>query len=555
VQSQKIQLLPEHIIDQIKAGEVIEKASTLIKEIVENSIDAESSNINIHIIENGLELISIEDDGNGIEADDLPLAFCRHATSKIERFEDIYKLFSYGFRGEALASIASISRIRCESITKESIGTIIIEGGEVKSHLVEKNSDSKKTGTKLFIKDLFYNTPVRMKFVQSKTSEKNQINKILTAFLLTRPNINFSIKWDDKDRLIFQNKENHIDRIKEVVSKSSQIEFLTSNGHYDGMSANIFLSYESSRGNAHKTQYIMINNRLVQDIQIHKIILNSASTLWPEGETGHYIAFIEVPSDEIDVNIHPNKTVVKLFKSSQVFSLISGSIKSSISQMKNKIEKNISHESHQRLPFEDSSHESKSFDYRPIDFNTSETVDNYLANIHNTQQPNELQNQSNIVFRYKDFLLIKNQEILYILNEENLMKLELGRILNSPALDEESIPLLVSRPIKIMTKIEDHVFTYLSKLGFEIDSISSDTIVIRTFPKLCQKMPYIRLVECIIKNNIATNAELITSIHIGPEHSYKIEDLFKSFNIVELLQKGVISNLDENDIKSIYAKK
>ena len=131
---QKIHLLPEHIIDQIKAGEVIERPSTLLKEMLENSIDAESTEISVHLRDNGLELINIQDNGNGIDSEDLPLAFCRHATSKIKRFEDIYHLHSYGFRGEALASIASIAKVRCESKTSGTTGSILIEGGETKSH-------------------------------------------------------------------------------------------------------------------------------------------------------------------------------------------------------------------------------------------------------------------------------------------------------------------------------------------------------------------------------------------------------------------------------------
>ena len=128
---QTIKLLPEHLIDQIKAGEVVERPSSLIKELLENSIDADSDKIEIQIVENGLELISVEDNGKGMSFKDLPYAFCRHATSKIERYEDLYKLHSYGFRGEALASISSSSKLICQSIPKDLTngGRIEIDGG------------------------------------------------------------------------------------------------------------------------------------------------------------------------------------------------------------------------------------------------------------------------------------------------------------------------------------------------------------------------------------------------------------------------------------------
>ncbi|MBT4791013.1 MAG: DNA mismatch repair protein MutL, partial [Halobacteriovoraceae bacterium] len=215
----KINLLPEHIIDQIKAGEVIERPSTLIKEIIENSVDANSTKIEIHLRENGLELISIIDNGFGISHQELPLAFCRHATSKINHFEDLYHLSSYGFRGEALASIASISRVTCESQTKNGWGLIKISGGETLTYQHEAQANT-ETGTQLFIKDLFYNTPVRMKFIQSKTSEKNHLKKILNSFLLTQYQIEFSIKWDDKEKEYYQPRTNPADRIKDVLFKN-----------------------------------------------------------------------------------------------------------------------------------------------------------------------------------------------------------------------------------------------------------------------------------------------------------------------------------------------
>ncbi len=197
-----IKILPEHLIDQIKAGEVIEGAASLIKELVENSVDANSTQIKIHVENNGLDLISIEDNGLGMSMEELPLAFCRHATSKITRFEDLYSLGTFGFRGEALASIASISRVTTFSKPVEGLGgKLVYHGGKLISHLVMENLEQ---GTSIFVRDLFYNTPVRFKFVKSKISEKNAILKIINSFIISNPSIYFSVKWDDKDKTIFQ---------------------------------------------------------------------------------------------------------------------------------------------------------------------------------------------------------------------------------------------------------------------------------------------------------------------------------------------------------------
>lgn len=223
--SQTIKLLPEHLIDQIKAGEVVERPASLIKELVENSIDAGSSKISIAIKEGGMDLISIEDDGKGMTFFDLPYAFCRHATSKIEKFEDLYGLNSFGFRGEALPSIASVSRLVCTSTpkNKEEGGRLVINGGRTESHTSFHNSSK---GTSFFVRDLFFNTPARMKFVKSAQAEKKAIKKILHSFILSNPAITFSIKWDDKEKEIYPalSKENLNKRIEQLWFKKMRMK-------------------------------------------------------------------------------------------------------------------------------------------------------------------------------------------------------------------------------------------------------------------------------------------------------------------------------------------
>jgi DNA mismatch repair protein MutL len=187
----KIDILPEHIIDQIKAGEVLERPASLVKELIENSLDAKASEINIHLVENGMSLLSIEDNGQGMSFENLPYAFLRHATSKLKTFEDLFKLYSFGFRGEALASVAASARVTCTSQPEDlSIqgGKIVIHGGATEYLIPQKLTSH---GTSIYIKDLFYNTPARLKFVKSKTSEKAAIKKIIYSFVVAHPTSNF----------------------------------------------------------------------------------------------------------------------------------------------------------------------------------------------------------------------------------------------------------------------------------------------------------------------------------------------------------------------------
>ena len=211
----KYKTTSEHLIDQIKAGEVVERPASLLKELIENSIDAGSTKIDIHIIDNGMELIFVKDNGKGMSFDDLPLAFHRHATSKIQKFEDLYQLHSFGFRGEALASIASTARVTCISSPNDGrkSGRIVIHGGEQKS-LTE--SEESQHGTSFYIKDLFFNTPARLKFIRSANSERVALKRIINSFILANPSVTFSVKWDNKEKSFFPSvsKENINSRIK-----------------------------------------------------------------------------------------------------------------------------------------------------------------------------------------------------------------------------------------------------------------------------------------------------------------------------------------------------
>lgn len=494
-QTQTIQLLPEHIIDQIKAGEVIERPSTLIKEIIENSIDSKATKIDIHIVENALELIHIKDNGNGIVAEQMPLAFCRHATSKIDRFEDIYRLSSFGFRGEALASIASISKVECKSTTELSSGIIRIEAGETLLHEITP-SQGEKSGTQIHIRDLFYNTPVRMKFIQSKTAEKNQISKIIKSFLISHPEITFSIKWDQKDKEIYE-KTTEEQRLKDVLFKGKSVSLISSSTSYDGIHFKIYLSQESSRGNAHKQQYLFINNRIVQDIQIHKIILNSAKYLWPEGESGHYIAKLFIPKDELDVNVHPNKTVVKLFNPAKTYSVISGTIKSKVQKENPQILTRQNETQYSLSSDEEGFSKESTISYKQVDFSMDENTEDYLKNIHSQNQifNDSNQYQKTQYIHEGDFIIMVESECLYIIKIQELIETILEQTFKKENFNTESMPLLISKPINLDKKPSKALLKGLQKLGFEFDFLDNHCLVIRAFPAELQHFPYLKILE------------------------------------------------------------
>lgn len=498
--SGSIHLLPEHIVDQIKAGEVIERPATLLKELLENSIDANSTKINIHIINNGLDLIAVEDNGSGIKFEDLPLAFCRHATSKINIFEDLYRLNSYGFRGEALASMASVSKLTCIS-TKDTLieGTIQFHGGEMISHREDKTSQA-QPGTKIFVKDLFYNTPVRIKFLQSQTSEKNQLKRIINAFILTHPEIEFSVKWDDAPKEFFPivTEEEIIQRVKKVFEKKKDpLELIAFDSEYDGIQVRVILSHNASKGNAGKFHYLFINERYVQDTQIHKIILNSAQGLWPFGLAGNYVVYVSINPDQLDVNVHPNKTVVKLFQPSKVFSLLSSSIKKHLPKSEANHFQHTQENSSFNMP--DSSINFKDINYRSQDFTEHSNLNNYFQNLDapNSSISSEIERQ--YLIKDAHTILYKKDGKVYIANTQKLLSKYINGLLRARS-DFTPMPLLVSSPIKIEKKIDETLLKRLMQIGIELDYLNEKTLVLRSFPKCLAELPYTQIISSLIKS-------------------------------------------------------
>jgi DNA mismatch repair protein MutL len=543
----KINLLPEHIIDQIKAGEVIERPATLLKELLENSVDARSTKISIHIINMGLDLISVEDNGVGISYDDLPLAFCRHATSKIDNFEDLYKLYTYGFRGEALASMASVSKVTCTSnkIDRPK-GTLRVHGGEVLSQTQENNTLT-KSGTGIFVKDLFFNTPVRKKFLQSQTSERNQLKKILNAFILTHPEIEFAIKWDEGLKEVFPIVTNLEERIKKIFEKKRDpLELIHFESEYDNSEMEMYLSLNSSKGHAGKFQYIFINGRYVQDIQIHKIILNSAQSLWPFGQSGNYIIFLNIDPHRLDVNVHPNKTVIKLFAANAIFSLVSSSIKRYLPKS-NQNSKFMP--SQANLDLERDMKNFKGINYKSQDFTSENSLQNYFEGLDKTQSAVE----SSILFKFKDkdASLVSIYSDLYVVDNK-LFFINMVETLFEKSINLTPTPLLVSSPLNLTKKIQKSRLDKIQSMGFELDFFDESTLVLRAFPQMISSLPVETILKMLIDNKTILNDKNInlnreTQIDFIPSVG-NIEDSLELCGLTNLTQKKVIKKISGKEM-------
>ncbi|MCC0667733.1 MULTISPECIES: DNA mismatch repair endonuclease MutL [unclassified Clostridioides] len=312
-----INILDDLTINKIAAGEVVERPSSALKELIENSIDAGANKISIDIIDGGKTLIKITDNGIGIPSSEVEKSFLRHATSKIKKIDDLYDLYSLGFRGEALASISAISKLEMITKTKdEMVGTkIFVEGGKI----VSKEPIGSTNGTTIIIKEIFFNTPARQKFLKSTHAETINISDLINKLAIGNPNVQFKYTNNNKQMLNTPGDGKLINTIrsiygKEITENLINIEFKCNHFKIDGYIGNNNI-YRSNKN----LQHIYINKRFVKSKIIIDAITESYKSIIPIGK--HAVCFlnIEVEPACIDVNIHPNKLEVKFEKEQEVY--------------------------------------------------------------------------------------------------------------------------------------------------------------------------------------------------------------------------------------------
>lgn len=315
----KIKELQTSLANKIAAGEVVERPSSVVKELLENAIDAKSTEINIKVEQSGISSIRVVDNGTGIEQDDLDLVFHRHATSKLDADDDLFHIRTLGFRGEALASISSVAKVTLKTCTDSENGhEIYAENGEI---LSRKPAKAKK-GTDITVSSLFYNTPARLKYIKSLYTELGKITDIVNRMAMSHPYIRISLISDGKTLL----KTNGSGKTNEVMSEIYGIKVAKDLVHIQGDTSDYHLEGfvakpEHSRSNKHYIS-IFINGRYIKNFVLNKAIIEGYHTLLTIGR--YPICYLNIEMDPIlvDVNVHPTKLEVRLSKEEQLYQLI-----------------------------------------------------------------------------------------------------------------------------------------------------------------------------------------------------------------------------------------
>ncbi len=325
-----IKVMDEILANKIAAGEVIEKCVSIVKELVENSIDAKSSNIRVDLINSGVTEIKVTDDGVGMDHDDAVLAFQRHATSKLKSEDDLFKISSLGFRGEALPSIASVSEVSLKTSTGDKGTYILIKGGKI----ITNECCEARCGTEIIVRKLFYNTPARLKHLSSLYSELANISDFINKIALSYPDISFILTNDGKTLLNTSGNGNLLKVINNIYGidiTKKMIEINNTDGEYNIYG---YISMPEVTKSSRNHMITIVNGRVVRNQEVNKTINDSYHTFKPDDRYPIVVLKIDVDTSLVDVNIHPTKQDVKFGKLEELKELISSTISEELKKIR-----------------------------------------------------------------------------------------------------------------------------------------------------------------------------------------------------------------------------
>lgn len=324
-----IQLLPDHVANQIAAGEVVQRPASVVKELLENSIDAKATDIKLVVKDAGKTLIQVIDNGQGMGVTDARLCFERHATSKIKNAEDLFDLYTKGFRGEALASIAAIAHVELKTKQEqEELGThIVIEG----SKFVSQEVAVLPKGTSFLVKNLFFNIPARRNFLKSDNVEMRHIIDEFQRVALAHPNIYFTLIHNGSEVFNLPTS-NYRQRIVNILGGKTNEKLVPVAEETEIVKISGFIGKPEFSKKNRNEQFFFVNNRFIKSGYLHHAIMSAYEGLLKEGNQPSYFLYLEVPANTIDINIHPTKTEIKFDDEQSLYAILRAAVKHSLGQ-------------------------------------------------------------------------------------------------------------------------------------------------------------------------------------------------------------------------------
>jgi DNA mismatch repair protein MutL len=468
----RITVLPIDLCNKISAGEVIERPASVVKELLENSLDAGSSEIRIEVSRGGKRLIRVSDNGFGMDRDDALICFKRHATSKITEYDDLFNISTLGFRGEALPSIASVSRLRLITGLKGAAVGVSLElhGGEMKDI-----KDAPVSGTSFEIKDLFFNTPVRKKFLKADSTELFHIIDIVTREALSHPETAFSLFADSAETISLAKASGFRERIMQVYGEDFLGGLIEATFNIDGLEMHAFVSNSASFRKTRSHQFIFLNRRPIKDQSVAHAIYKAYEGILPPEKHPLYFLFLQIDPRKVDFNVHPTKREVRFEDKESIYRFIVSCLRDAIKAAhKEYAEEYLQPEAAEGNP---SLKAEAGLSYaQPASFGASSGISENLEFSYRASLPHIYLGDTFVAVSGKGGLTLldhhaAHERILF----EKLLK----------GMETESRQLLFPRQVQVSGKEYRVLLEHkeiVKTLGIEIDDFGNNTVIVRAVP-------------------------------------------------------------------------
>ena len=494
----KIKVMDEILANKIAAGEVVEKTMNVVKELVENSIDAGSDYIKIELIDSGVKEIRVIDNGIGMDRDDAKLAFLRHATSKLKNLDDLFNIESLGFRGEALPSIASVSNIELKTSNGEQ-GTYLTLTGGKDMHV--EDSDLQK-GTSITVKDLFYNTPVRLKYLKNLYVELANITEYVNKMALSYPDIKFTLINNDKVLLDTDGNGDLKKVIYEIYGADITKKMIEVSGENDDYYIHGYMSYPEMTKSNRSSITTLVNGRVIRNNELNKVIVDAYHTYIPKDKFPIVVLNIDVDPILIDINIHPTKMDIKFSKMDTLKELVNDEFTRQLKKLT--LIPQISTRTEEALrettiplyrAFKKEEVNQPKYEETVLDFSVSEDESSVSSPVSHEASDTEDVEVSKVPrikpmvprgIVYMTYIIAENEDGMYIIDQHAAAeRINYEKVLSS--LKEKVIPIDLLIPVKIELAsnefliIKNHL-DILSKYGFLAEEFGMNTIIVRSHP-------------------------------------------------------------------------
>ena len=543
--------MDETLANKIAAGEVVERIVNVVKELTENAVDAKATEIKISLIDSGIKEITVIDDGVGMDKDDAILAFSRHATSKIRDLEDLFYVSTLGFRGEALPSIASISLVNMKT-SNGKVGTEIeIDGGKI----VKTEPCDLKKGTRITVKNLFYNTPVRLKYIKNLYTELAYVTDYVNKMALSFPNIRFVLKNNDKVLLNTDGSGNLLKVISNIYDVSLTKKMIYVESSNDDYEIKGYIGYPEIARTSKNSIVTLVNGRVIKNYELNRAIKDAYHTYIPESKTPVVVLSIETDPILIDVNVHPTKMDVKFSKMDSLIDLLNSTIKSKL-------------ETYNLIPEIKNVYKEEKEEDETEPASIVEEIKLDLEEVHEEHVPYEHADKENKIEKIKEedtkeprikkmypvgavdatYIIAENEDGMFLIDQHacaeriNFEKY-LDKLTNH---DNKCVDLLV--PIKLELSSSDFIILKenidkLNDMGFSLEEFGTNTFLIRSHPYWL-KNKYMAesiksIVDILIENEKFDYEKFIWRVAatLACKHSIRAHDVISKKDMEDLLEQ------------------